>query len=419
MKRYSHLTEKIATKENFRNAYNGYSHGKEYRKSIKEFEEELNKNLTKLLEEFISGSYKTSKYSNHKIYEPKERIISKLCARDHTMQWAILLQTENIFVNTYIRTSCACVKGRGTHDFVDMLKKTLHNHPEDTEYFVQLDIHHYFENIDHELLKKIIRRKIKDNHLLKILDNFVDSYKKGLPLGVKISQILANFFLYQFDWFVIKHFNIKNNPELLEEYANEYVRDCKATAKTEYQKSEIEKGDEYLKNKFISYLDKKMLYFRFADNMILLHKDKTFLHIINRIAIKKLQEDYGLEVNKSWHLAPVEVNGIDVCGYVFYHDYIKLRKRNKKMLCRQIANLRKKNIPTEEIQLTCASRIGFASHANTKHLLDTLGLKKYDCTRKKKSQNKKIIKYKSDNYKSSNNTSSENQNFKKAYDSAR
>ena len=116
-------------------------------------------------------------------------------------------------------------------------------------------------------------------------------------------------------------------------------------------------------------------YSRFADNITIKHKDKAFLHIIVELTIMVLARDFHLQVNKSWNVRPMWM-GNDVCGYVFYHDHLMLRKRNKKALCRQVAKLRKKGYSEKDIKLKCASRVGFASHADTRNLLKSLNMEK-------------------------------------------
>jgi hypothetical protein len=115
-------------------------------------------------------------------------------------------------------------------------------------------------------------------------------------------------------------------------------------------------------------------YSRFADNMIFNHADKVFLHLVTEMAIMVLARDYYIEVNKDWNVRPVYAGGIDVCGYVTFHDHRRLRKRNKVNLCREVARCRKRGLSPEEIRLHCASRIGFATHANSRHLLRKLDI---------------------------------------------
>lgn len=93
------------------------------------------------------------------------------------------------------------------------------------------------------------------------------------------------------------------------------------------------------------------------------------------LAIMTLTRDFLLPVNKNWAIRPTWM-GNDLCGYVFYHDRLMLRKKNKKALCRQVAKLRKKGLTDREIELACASRVGFAIHAQTRHLLKKLNMEK-------------------------------------------
>lgn len=126
---------------------------------------------------------------------------------------------------------------------------------------------------------------------------------------------------------------------------------------------------EFLCRKFDRLTEKGVYYARFADNVIMMHGDKTFLHIATEIAIARLTSRYGVEVNKSWNVRPIEPDGIDVCGYVLHHFYRKVRKRNKQALWRQVKALRRQGKTPEEIRLACASRIGWCIHADCRNLL--------------------------------------------------
>ena len=58
--------------------------------------------------------------------------------------------------------------------------------PEGTKYCLKLDIVKFYPSIDHNILKNIIRRKIKDKQLLRILDEIIDS-ADGVPIGNYLS----------------------------------------------------------------------------------------------------------------------------------------------------------------------------------------------------------------------------------------
>lgn len=374
MRRKGHISPHIETKRNYELAFDGFSEHKKARITVRKFEEDLDGNLAALLEAYLTESWHTSPYTDERIFDRKSRIISKLPIKDHVQQWASCLHVEPLLCDTFIRKSCSCVKGRGTHDFVNLLRKDLNSSYEDTYYFVQLDVHHFFPNINHELMKTSLRAKIKDPKLLRFLDEFIDSYPSGLPLGVKISQILANYFLASFDRLAIRVFDILADPDKFAYWCGRYVSHHIHIAGRDNE-AELCKGASFLKSKFRKYVKQGLKYYsRFADNIVILHRDKAFLHLVTEMVIMILARDYLLPVNKSWNVRPVHAGGIDVCGYVSFHDHRLLRKRNKKDLCRQVAKLRKKGFSPEEIRLRCASRIGFALHANSRNLLRKLNI---------------------------------------------
>lgn len=374
MRRKGHISPHIETKRNYELAFDGFSEHKKARITVRKFEEDLDGNLAALLEAYLTESWHTSPYTDERIFDRKSRIISKLPVKDHVQQWASCLHVEPLLCDTFIRKSCSCVKGRGTHDFVNLLRKDLNSSYEDTYHFVQLDVHHFFPNINHELMKTSLRAKIKDPKLLRFLDEFIDSYPSGLPLGVEISQILANYFLASFDRLAIRVFDILADPDKSAYWCGRYVSHHIHIAGRDNE-AELCKGASFLKSRFRKYVKQGLKYYsRFADNIVILHRDKAFLHLATEMAIMILARDYLLPVNRSWNVRPVHAGGIDVCGYVSFHDHRLLRKRNKKDLCRQVARLRKKGFSPEEIRLRCASRIGFALHANSRNLLRKLDI---------------------------------------------
>lgn len=375
MKRKGHINN--GTQENFEEAFWGYSRDKHSRKEIRKFEENLPDNLRTLLHAYQTQSWKTSEYIPKEVFKPKHRIVHKSSVRDHVIQWASVLPIERWLFDTLYYRSPACVPGKGTHEFFRQEREELRRcSQEEVYYYVQMDVHHYFENIDHEIMKKRIRQKIKDPVLLHFIDEFIDSFPNGLVLGVKLSQLLSGLYLAPFDRSALRCFGIGDDPCQFRYWQSRYVTDCLLTCRTSAQARELDKGVAHLNRKFEEYVREGLCHYsRFADNIVIKHSDKAFLHIIALIAREALSRDYLVEVNKSWNVRPMWM-GNDVCGYVFHHEFVKLRKRNKQALCRQIAKLRKKGYPEEYIRLKTASRVGFAIHADTRNLLKNLKMEK-------------------------------------------
>lgn len=377
MKRKGYISSAVATPENFERGFRGYSANKYGRHDIDRFAENLEQNLTELLRAYATCSYRTSGYEPKEVFKPKHRIVHKSKVRDHVIQWSAMLPVERWLMDTFHHRSPACVPGRGTHFFVRQEMEELRRCSQDeVYYFVQLDVHHYFENIDHTIMKERVRSKIKDPVHLHFLDEFIDSFSSGLVLGVKLSQILSGMYLAPFDRLAIRCFGLSDDIDKFRYWQGRYVSDCLLTCRTEEQAAELSKGVDYLNRKFEGYVREGLRHYsRFADNIVIKHRDKTFLHLMVELSVLILARDYHLQINRSWNVRPMWT-GNDLCGYVFYHDRLMLRKRNKKALCRQVARLRKKGYSERDIRLKCASRVGFASHADTRNLLKSLNMEK-------------------------------------------
>ena len=333
MKRYGNLYERICSIDNLREAFENASIGKRNRSDVLEYGANLEANLEKLRQELLNHTYKTSDYHIFTLYEPKERIIYKLPFRDRVVHWAIMLLIEPIWTRNFTRDTYACVKGRGIHPLLNKLRRDLQDDPEGTAYCLKLDVRKFYPSIDHEILKEVIRQKIKDPELLWLLDGIIDSADAGVPIGNYLSQFFANLYLSELDHL------------LKESYGVRY-------------------------------------YYRYADDIVLLAENKEKLHGW-LVAINDYLNDYRhLSIKKNYQVYPVESRGVDFIGYVSYHTHVLARKKNKKALCRKVARLRKRGLPDDEIRLLVASEMGFMSHCNSNNLLKILGMKKFSEIRK-------------------------------------
>lgn len=333
MKRYGNLYERICSIDNLREAFENASIGKRNRSDVLEYGKNLEANLEELRRELLSHTYKTSDYHIFTLYEPKERIIYKLPFRDRVVHWAIMLLIEPIWTRNFTRDTYACVKGRGIHPLLNKLRRDLQDDPEGTAYCLKLDVRKFYPSTNHEILKEVIRQKIKDPELLWLLDGIIDSADTGVPIGNYLSQFFANLYLSELDHL------------LKESYGVRY-------------------------------------YYRYADDIVLLADNKEKLHGW-LVAINDYLNDYRrLSIKKNYQVYPVESRGVDFIGYVSYHTHVLARKKNKKALCRKVARLRKRGLPDDEIRLQVASEMGFMSHCNSNNLLKILGMKKFSEIRK-------------------------------------
>lgn len=280
MKRIGNLYEKIYDIENLRLAHKQARRGKSFYTEVKLIDENEDEYLYRLQDMLIHKTYHTSKYE---VFEKKEgkkiRKIYKLpYFPDRICQWAIIQVIEPYLMRTLTDDTYSALPGRGVERARRKMVRALKTDPENTVWCLKIDISKYYPNVNIEKLKLKYRRLFKDNDLLWLLDEILDSNPDtGVPIGNYISQYSGNIYLSDFDHRVKEVYHIKH-------------------------------------------------YFRYMDDMVFLSSSKEELQNLIKEITKYLADEYDLKVKDSWSLFRVEDRGIDFVGYVFKHDSIRLRK---------------------------------------------------------------------------------------------
>lgn len=193
MKRHSDLIKPISSLSNVRLADN---HARQNTKSKYEvYVHDSNQDVENVIlsENLENGTYKTSEYNTFKIYEPKERLIFKLpYYPDRIAHHAIMNILKPIWIKTFIHQTYSSIEGRGIHMLKNELFKVLQEYPKETTYCLKMDVHKFYPSINHDILKIQIRKKIKDNKTLALLDEIIDSTDSLTPgVGVPIGNYLS------------------------------------------------------------------------------------------------------------------------------------------------------------------------------------------------------------------------------------
>ena len=200
MKRVGSLFDDIAAWDNLRLAWYNASRGKRSKASVLLYRTNLEWELSRLHETLTNGDYRgIGRYRFFTIYEPKERLICAAPFSDRVLHHAIINILEPYFESFQIFDSYACRQGKGTDA---ALKRALH-FARRYNYFVKLDARRYFDTIDHDILKRLLRRRFKDRKVLSVLCAIIDTYHtqpgKGVPIGNLTSQYFANHYLAVLD----------------------------------------------------------------------------------------------------------------------------------------------------------------------------------------------------------------------------
>lgn len=314
MKRKGNLYDQIISMQNLRAAAIIARKGKAHQPGVIEFLKDEEGNLVRLHIMLRDQTYKTSPYHTFPVFEPKERLISRLpFFPDRIVHHAIMLVLETIFVASFTADTYSCIKGRGIYGAFRAVKRALRDQA-GTQYCLKMDVRKFYPSVDHKILKQLLRRKFKDERLLWLLDEIIDS-SSGLPIGNYLSQYFANYYLTGLDHYIKEVIGVRD-------------------------------------------------YFRYADDIVAFARDKPSLHQLRADIEEYLRVRLKLEIKKNYQVFPVWSRGLDFIGYVFRHTHIRLRKSIKVSFCKLVA--------TKPNPASIASYYGWAKHANCKHLFKTL-----------------------------------------------
>jgi retron-type reverse transcriptase len=219
MKRYGHLWDELISFSSLLRAANKARRGKRFRRDVARFHFDLEHELWQLHEELTGKTYTPEGYNTFWIYEPKRRLISAAPYRDRVVHHALTQVLEPMFEPSFIHDSYACREGKGTHAAV----RRAQNYARRFRYVWKADIRKFFPSLDHEILKSLVARKIKDPHVTWLVDKIVDhsnsqepvtmwfpgddlftpgERRRGLPIGNQTSQFFANVYLDPMDHFI-------------------------------------------------------------------------------------------------------------------------------------------------------------------------------------------------------------------------
>lgn len=329
MKRVNNIYSKICDLDNIVDFAHLVSTNTKNKMKIEKFDEYYAENIYYIKGMLDRCNYIPGKYNIFLVHEPKLRIIMSQAIVDKVINHLVANYfLVDVFDSSFIETSIATRKNKGTHYGIKLTKKYLNEmkNKYDNFYILKFDVKKYFYNIDHEITKKLIRKKIKDEKALKILDTIIDTtdesyinetidkiknaeirkiennnlpdkeikiaeveslpyYKKGkgFPIGNMSSQMFAILYLNELDHFIKEKLHIKH-------------------------------------------------YIRYMDDGVLIHHDKEYLKYCLK-EIEKMLSKYKLELNSKTKIDSIK-NGLDFLGFRFYiingKVIMKLRNSTKK-----------------------------------------------------------------------------------------
>lgn len=193
--------------------------GKRTKPGAAAFMARLEHECLRLERELHDGSYRTGRYTEIVVRDPKRRMVSAAPFRDRVVHHALCAVIGPIFERGFIAHSYANRVGKGTHRAVARYEHLRDRH----SHVLRCDVFRYFPAIDHALLKADLRRRLACTATLALCDRIIDGSnpqepvalyfagddlftpcqrRRGLPLGNLTSQFFANVYLNPLDHWV-------------------------------------------------------------------------------------------------------------------------------------------------------------------------------------------------------------------------
>jgi RNA-directed DNA polymerase len=245
--------------------------------NMKLFDENLEENLQKLAQELKAETFEPCPV--RRVYIPKSngnlRPLGIPSIRDRIVQEALRMVLEPIFEADFNQKSFGFRPNRCTMDAVNYVsfQTTGINR---YYWIIEGDISSYFDTINHRRLIKILRHRIRDRKILRLIWKFLRAgvmegklfkdTKLGTPQGGIISPLLANIYLHELDKYMERYTAITYNARAWRRkkgkanfihvrYADDFVILCNGTkAQAEAMKEEIY---DFLKDKLKLNLSKE------------------------------------------------------------------------------------------------------------------------------------------------------------------
>lgn len=225
--------------------------------------------------------------------------------------------------------------------------------PEATKYCLKLDVRKYYPSIVHDVLKAKYRELFKDEELIWLMDEIIDSISTcpATEENIEILQRLG----------VAVNIIIDDNGREFVDGVGIPIGNYVSQYDGNFNLSVV---DHWLKEvKGVKY------YFRYMDDMVIFGSSKEELHKLKRELDEFMAVNLKQVLKHNWQVFPTKVRGVDFVGYRFFGEYTLLRKSTCKTFKRKmlsISSKRENNVsPTYSEWCSFNSYVGWLQHCDS------------------------------------------------------
>lgn len=208
------------------------------RVTAEEYASNLEENLRELHTRLKGGRYHAPPVN--RVWIPKddggERPLGLPTFEDKVVQRAVAMLLEAVYESDFFAFSHGFRRGHSQHQALSELQQKCVKG--NIGWIVDADVKGYFDNIDHGRLLEIIRRRVNDGGIIRLIGKWLNAGviegetltypEKGTPQGGVISPILANIFLHHVldEWYVKEVKPSIKGQSFLIRFADDFLIGC-------------------------------------------------------------------------------------------------------------------------------------------------------------------------------------------------
>lgn len=271
--------EEVAAVDNLAAAFWRAARGKRDRPEVAAFAANLDAELARMREEVLDLSIEVGRLHMFEIRDPKPRTIHAPCFHERVLHHAMMALIGPVLERSLVDDTFACRAGKGP--LAAVLRAQRHSRR--YAWYLKFDVRAFFATIAHDVLRQVLRRRLKGRGVLTLCDRVIGSYAaqpgRGLPIGALTSQHFANVYLSGLDRYLLE--------------------------------------------------DLRVRMVRYMDDVVCWHDDKAVL----RSALTAIRDFAGdrlrLEVKPDWQMQR-SVRGLPFCGFRVFPRTLRLSRRRQR-----------------------------------------------------------------------------------------
>ena len=272
------------------------------RMTVEEFESRKEELFPIIYRELKAGSYRFK--PARRVLIPKEGAKGKFrklgipVIMDRIVGASMTLVFEDIFDPGFTESNFGFRKGKSQHQAIEQVRRMVE---EGYEWCASVDLKSFFDEIPHDLILRLIRRKIADERLVTlvaralkagvIVEGKYEKTTKGSPQGSPLSPMLSNIVLNELD-------------------------------------HELER--------------RGLKYCRWADDFLILVKSERAAKRVLEGTTRYVEEELGLPVNREKSEAAL-VKDVDFLGFRILRNKIRVSEKSREKFKRKVRELTPRN----------------------------------------------------------------------------